>query len=370
MKPEDMTKDQVHDALEAKIRAAWPGVLSEDQERTIALGSNDDLRRLVAIAEVAGKLVVKGSAPEETYSASNVHHLKGKWTLDGHDFRHSYILARDMYESVQYEGPDWAPFNLWQAAEDSYGAQCDAARTLLYSPKCKELWARIAEKYERPDNIALTLPMRCAEFQHAWEMIPKQKPAEFRDDQLAIQRKAEQLAAELERFYARWDYDNGAPPIDFNDLFSPEEELEANRRIRQHNHGIANRALQKQGHRGLDWDNGAHVDVFDTWGLLIGAHGERGGIVPKLPELVRRVGSLFADEAKTVHLERPKGANTARNYFARRLIGYFTRETGLVSPAIVAAIASMFFAEPMTDNDVQGQMDRLPSGKLMQDGEG
>jgi hypothetical protein len=276
----------------------------------------------------------------------------------------TYVLAR--YECIGfYTGPDWVPFNLWsnyEYAGDRQSSEC--AKKLIFSPGARELWAAIAEKYERPDNIAATLPRRCAEFTANWKATPKATPGDFRRSRQELKKMAETLAHELERFFHHRDPPDESGTINFTQLLTEEEQDSMDQRILWHNYGIHNYALKAHGHRGVDYEDFLKVEgVFPTYELLLMDDRSEPGIVPDLPSLLRRIGAIFADDGQTPPLQRPNAANAERNYFVRRLIRYFKHECGEASPTIIAAIVSFFFAQGITDNEVSKQMNVLPDGR-------
>ena len=252
----------------------------------------------------------------------------------------AFVLAKD--NEPNYTGPDWCPFNLWQAACGGYGRQIKAAaKVLIESPGARELWEAIGEQHQRPDNIAVSLPTWCAEIRVHWAATPKMTRAEFIADRKDLKRMAERLARELDHFFDRWD------------------ELETRPEQNFEGGGVINftQLLTE-----AEQERFGSLDYF-TWELLIGDDRGNPGIVPNLPSMLRRIGMLFEEDAAFPPLERPNGANAERNYFSRRLIAYF-KNTGHMSPAIVASIVSMFFPQGITENEVSQQVGRLPSGRL------
>ena len=99
--------------------------------------------------------------------------------------------------------------------------------------------------------------------------------------------------------------------------------------------------------------------------LLIMDDRQNPGVVPDLPTTLRRVGSFLAEDKNRPPLEKPNTQNAERNYFVRRLLQYFMTATGDASPALIARITSLFYPQGITDNEVQQQRGRLPSGRLI-----
>lgn len=285
-----------------------------------------------------------------------------------------YRLAKDTHVGMSYSGPDWVPHNLWQQYEYEFGApganpertrQC--AQKLIFNPGAKEIWDLIAGKYDRPDNIASTLADRCAEFLDQWHATPKRTPSEHRESRLELQRRAEQLAIELERFFDRHFHGGDSKP-NFTLLLSEDEQQGMLKRMQAHNHRVRNRALQDAGltgHRFQEYlESGQSVeDARDLDWLLLLEDEAEPGIVPDLPDMLRRIGKFFAEDADPAPLQRPNGENAERNYFVRRLVRYFKHEHGSVSPTIVARVTAVFFAEGITDNEVSKQLEFLPDGR-------
>jgi hypothetical protein len=290
---------------------------------------------------------------------------------------HTYVLAKDMCTDMAYNGPDWAPFNLWQQCE--YGPHGpnpartqECAKTLLYGATARELWALIAERYERPDNIAAALPVRCAEYLDHWHVTPKVTPSEHREARQRLAQHAKQLAIELARFFDRWDYEDSTP-INFTQLLTEAEQEATDERIRHHNHILRNRALMDVGADGREYadytagpDSSQPISIWnpaqsasdsnDTTSLIL-------SIVPDLPDMMRRIAKLFEKDGQAAPLQRPGADNAERNFFVRNLIRYFLHEHGGTSPTIVARITSMFFAQGITDNEVLKQAPYLPDGR-------
>jgi hypothetical protein len=258
---------------------------------------------------------------------------------------HAFILLSDAFTGDYPQEPAWYPYQLWSTAQGLWGGQGrkKAAETLLRGAGAQQLWAKIASKYEHAEMVAAQLPEKCEEALEAWRVIPKEPQTEWQKSQEGIERKAHQLATEMERYLDRWDWNYGDPPRDFYGLLSEQEQAEAARRIS---------ALH------------GPLYVHETWELLLGDDRGVQGIVPDLPEMLRRIGKLFGEESKRVYLERPTGANAERNYFARRIIEYFRKSHREgPSPAIVASIVSLFFQQGMDAADVQAQLNALPSGR-------
>lgn len=384
----EMTRDEICAALTEKIRAAWPGDLPAELERSLSVASNDDLRKYLALAQGLADVGVADPTVWIEPEASQVPAYRPGTIYErtGNELpKHRYILAKDECSGIGYQGPDWCPFNLWSAYE--FGAagpnpkltkQC--AERMIFSTGARELWQLIGEHYERPDNVALVLPVRCAEYFDQWEATPKRTPSEHRQFRLELQRKAEQLAKELEHFFDRHFYDLPDDQPNFTLLLSEQEQDEMLERMQCHNHRVRNRALRDAGLRAHDFhdyiapvDPSKPLSVFnvskaadDTGSLeslLLTDDDWRPGIVPNLPDMMRRIGQFFAEDAEVAPLQRPNAGNAKRNYFVRRLIQYFTGEKGHLSPTIVARITSMFFEQGITDNEVSQQVGRYPDGR-------
>lgn len=343
----------------------------------------DDLRRLRnTIAQIRESIMdAEGQPLPEALMLQHAARL----VMEGDEppvDRHGYALAKDECRGF-YDGPDWCPFNLWNDWEfGPHGPNPpltkECAGKLIFSPGAKELWALIAERYERPDNIALALPMSCAEFLDHWKATPKRTPSEHREFRLELQRRAEQLAVELERFFDRFDYEDYSGPPNFTLLLSESEQDEMLERIQRHNYGVRIRAGETRYRDFHDYigpsdpsqppsvfnPSRASADTGDLERLLIMDDEWNPGVVPNLPSLLRRVGAFFAEDAQVPPLQRPNAENAERNYFVRRLIGFFVHSFGNASPAIVARITSMFFPQGITENEVSKQMHYLPDGRF------
>lgn len=290
---------------------------------------------------------------------------------------HKYTLAKD--HAPWYEGPDWLPFNLWQLRESPIIENAEIATlisdcaAILSKPESRPIWEAIAAKYEYPDNLSLELPIRCAEFRYHWRHTPKRTPSEHKAHCQGLKRHADILAVELARFFTGMDpiemgdVDTRHSP-NFTQLLSEEEQDAMQKKIDWHHFCVAQAALSSVGSSVvLDFNEfreglGRSASA-DLWGLLIMDDKESPGIIPDLAEITRRIGLLFSEGQNAAPIERPNSANAERNYFVRRLLMYFESATGEVSPALVAKIVSMFYEEAISDNEVQQQRGRLPSGK-------
>ena len=296
----------------------------------------------------------------------------------------AYLLAKDECVGAEFDGPQWVPFNLWSHyAFGSFGPNPalskECAKKLIFSPESEKIWGMISDRYEAADSIASKLPARGTEFLDHWRIIPKVSPAEYREAKQNLARRAKQLAEELARFFDYRDYED-AGAINFTQLLTEQEQLDFYAKIQTHNFQIRCSALRgvgfDQAYLYADYASPADPskpasplnilkcasDTGLTETLLIG-DGEDAGIIPDLPDMLHRIASLFADEAQLPPLQRPHAENAGRNYFVRRLIGYFVREHGAMSPTIVARIASIFFSQGITDNEVTKQMKFLPDGR-------
>lgn len=290
----------------------------------------------------------------------------------------NYILAKD--EVTDYSGPAWVPFNLWQLREYPLGSTSTRKKRVAYCAEqlisgagAKEIWDAIASKYDHANAHALELPLRCAEFLEQWEAIAKVTPGEHKKDREALKRMADQLATALDRYFMTIDplaFDesevDGVP--NFTQLLSEHELLDMESRIDWHHYNVALLAWELTSTKsGIGFEKFkeavggiAQTEAFD---LLI--HDDRNvpGIVPALPSMVRRIGEFLAEDKDRPPLARPGSKNSDRNYFVRRLIEYFTKSSGSISPALIARITSLFFEQGITDNEVQQQRGRHSSGR-------
>lgn len=348
-------------------------------ERSIELASNDDLRKYLAFAELARSIPVNASRiePPAQVDSRNENELgDSPWPKRRHarplrevvnsrgyseeNPQHTYVLAIDYIDD--YRGHPWIPFNLLSASDSSVASTY--ARALMDSTGSRDLWDRIGDHYRgqgRPDSIAATLPIRCAEFSARWRALPKSSPSEYAEARRTLSRKASQLSIEIERFLAEADRDDGEG-LTFMRLLSGEERERALQRVQRYCHTTLNKTLKKNGIRGIDYDDyvqpreGAREgsplnlpscigDVSDAWDLI-------DSVVPPLPQLMARLSNLFADDAGNAPLSRPNAVNAERNYFASQLCVYFWTEYGSVSPAIVSRIVSVFHAQGISENEV------------------
>jgi len=291
-----------------------------------------------------------------------------------------FILAKDVEPGHPIHGygtpPAWVPAGLWhlaisEPAPEGVSVQA-AAKRLIEAPMMPSLWEALAEKYPASNYLSLELPAKCAEYLAAWDAMPRRKPAEHRKFREGLRRQALQLASELEAYFAGLESDcgEGMGPPNFTQFLTEPELQRMEARMAEYNYLQRNctTSLTKEDHQRarVEYEQSGwwEVDGDNLIGLLISSDPEAPGIVPNVPELLRRVGKLFNDDADHAPLERPASDNAARNYFARRLIGYFQRRERNISPALIARIVAVFHANPMTDNDVQQQIGRMPSGRL------
>ena len=297
----------------------------------------------------------------------------------------SYALARNECGDW-YTGPDWAPFNLWQAAEYGHGQENACAKVLCYGAGAEALWGSVAAKYPHPDSVALSLPMVCADARVRWADMPRMTPSEFRAHRERLARHAEQLAVELERFYLPRDPDSYEVSglLDFAELMNKDELDRLDASIRVATNGIVNRARKSAGLSPLTWgeynDIGddaralgyqnerlyrpdyvctpAREDAKKVYALMLRDHVshwqneyEYGG-VPTLPDMLRRIAGKFAEDGQDAPIARPNLANAERNFFARAVCKYFWQSKADISPAIVRDIVCMFYPQGMDENEV------------------
>jgi hypothetical protein len=393
-----LSEEEIRAALIAKITAAWPDWQNNDDlSKSIDLASNDDLRKYLALAEVAREIAaglqpVSGGISDERRQSSAsdandaasptkspnsneqpqyvaIGSVNGKGFSE-EDPTHTYVFAIDY--DLGYTGPRWIPFNLFSQAQGyGFGSRNSSihlsgacARKLIDAAGAESLWAAIGKQYRGkglPDYIAETLPARCAEYLHRWQAIPKLTPGEYREKRESLARRAEQLAKEVDIFYADAHIEDGEG-FSFMRLLSEEEKSDAYTRIRYHNHVLRNSALKDAGVRGKDWNeyssdfdpscplsawnpSPAASDAAHTWEII-------DVIVPALPEMLNRLAMAFRADADKAPLSRPNIANAERNYFTRELCAYFWRECGDASPSIIADIVNIFFAQGISENEV------------------
>lgn len=385
-----MSRDRqtVRAALLAKLEATWARYKENPElRRIVESASNADLRKHLAWAECASEILSESDADTLSARYSEDDRLKfgrlrhARWSPRGT----GYVLARK--ECDWYRGPDWVPFNLWQTAEYGSGLNQECAVTLLQASGAELLWSAIAAKYPQPDNLALSLPMVCAEAKARWADIPRMTPSEFRAQRENLARHAEQLAIELERFYLPRDPDESefSGLLDFQDLMTQEELDRLDQAIRVTTYAIANRALERAGLPPVVWDDyndigdearalgygnsdlntPARIDAKAVYSLLLRDHVshwqydyEYGG-VPTLPDMLRRIAGKLAEDGKTAPIARPNLANAERNFFARAVCKYFWQSRGDISPAIVRDIVCMFYQQGMDENEVSQMAARV-----------
>ena len=305
-----------------------------------------------------------------------------------HDWS-TYLLAKVMYRPGEYDGPDWVPFNLWQATH--YAPSDKFANRLIYSPGARELWALIGEVYDRPNNVATELPMRCAEAEQEWILASKLPPAKHRDHMLRLKASALAIAAEIDMIETRERPATGER-FDFMRLYDEAEKAIVYQNVRVHNLRLRNTVLLEAQGRKLgykpgdvsatvsrteyeeynkpaDWHKNPNLadgslatcDASYTWSLLLGDEDGFPGIVPGLGSQLRRLAAYFSNEAGAPPMQRPAFENAERNYFSKRICSYFQTSFGHVSPTIVARVVSLFFAQGITDNEVSKQIAKLAS---------
>lgn len=298
---------------------------------------------------------------------------------------HEYLLARDMESAGSYAGPDWLPFALSQLPEK------ETVSCLVNSAGARELWAAIAETYEQPDRVALTLPMEIDYARQQWANTSKRTPAEHRDYCEKLKRRAESLAREVDRIESLEAMETGER-FDFMRFYSEDEKRRIYTAVYLHNLRLRNTGAREiQGAAlgyGLGdlaggvaspiaWDDYiapqdrdrplsptnhsvASTEAGATWELLLGDDEEWPGIVPSVADMLRRLGRFFGESAGAPDLQRPAHANAERNFVARHLCRYFRDSTGTASPSIIAVIVSMIYPQGITDNEVSQMIRKLP----------
>lgn len=308
---------------------------------------------------------------EDDREAEDEVHGRGG-LIDQHDWR-KYLLAKDTHRGF-YEGPDWVPHNLWSAL-----SHVGAAKRLVESAGAKELWMLIEATYEHPNSIATTLPMQLDFVREQWLRLSKRTPAEHRDHYQALKAKAESLAIEVDRLESLEDLLTGEK-YDFMRLLNEDERSDIRRWIWRHNLVLRNSAAlgvkgEALGYGACDiagnvsgpvhWDqyteldksalpprSDADIDAWATFNLLLGDEDGFSGIVPSISNMLRRLAAHLGEQSELPPLQRPAFANAERNFVTRHICRYFKDSYGLVSPAIVARVISMFFPQGITDNEV------------------
>lgn len=387
-----LNREEVREVLVAKITAAFPRYINNPElARAVELGSNDDLRKHLACAELLA--TVEPVAPREYVEPAPLtpeeERERSKRVLSictGAGMpTHRFVMARDQCEGF-YDGPAWVPFNLWSLYKyEGQSPISDCAGELIHHPDAESLWTAIGEKYERPNNVAGNLPVICANAIADWRAMPRDTPAQHKVKRDDLARKAKQLAIELERFFLARDPDEHELPglFDFTQLMTDDERERLDVTVRRMTGLIVNRARKDAGVRKLDWDKynsigddaralgyrdsdlytPARKDANLIYQLMLRDHTAPydypyGG-VPMLPDMLRRIGGLFTADGDDPPLSRPNAANTERNRFARAVIRYFWTSYGDVSPNIVARIVSVFFPQGIKDDDVSQMIPKV-----------
>ncbi len=304
-----------------------------------------------------------------------------------HDWRR-FLPAKVMYSDGRYEGPDWVPFSLWQAT--TYSPSDKFAKKLVFSPGARELWSLIEETYPRPNDVALQLPMRCAETAERWRLISKRTPSKHREQMLRLKANALAIAAEIDATEASESFETGTK-FDFMRLYDDTEKAIVYQNVHLHNLRLRNVVLLEeqgkplgfkrgdvmapvtrtnlddytraaQGHDNPNLSNGslASIDARDTWELLIGDDERWPGIVPTVANQMRRLATYFDALSNEPPMQRPSYENAERNFYSRHICGYFHSSYGHVSPSIVARIICILFAQGITENEVSQQIAKLP----------
>lgn len=290
--------------------------------------------------------------------------------LDDHDWG-KFLLAKDMYRGMGYDGPEWVPFQLWQAKDH---APTDVfAEALISSPGARELWDLIAQKFDRPNDVAIQLPMRLAEASDKWRLVSKRTPADHREHCLRMKANALALATELDAVEARERFETGEV-FDFMRLYDSREKeiVYQNVAIYTLRHGsdfpdenpgatLGDYLAPEDTDSPLSPVNksAANYDAGPLWELLCGDDEQWPGIVPTLPGQLRRLAAYFDGLSNNPPLMRPTYENAERNFVSRYLCAYFQNSYGFVSPTIVARVISIFFAQGITDNEVSQQVAKL-----------
>lgn len=398
-----MNREQLREALLAKIEAAWPRYKENPElARRLELASNDELQRHVVMAQAAAE-AISSPLPESTEglpqrdidpdTGLSRHVHTSKWQL------HRYTLAKDEC-GEWYKGPDWLPFNLHSRTSSCGGTNAERACALALANAAgsQKLWRDIESHYSRnvftgepeknPDLIAFTLPSVCASAKANWAGIPRLTPKKFKEHRAELGHRAEQLALELERFYLPRDPDDFEYPglLDFMELLNEEECARLDQAIRVTTLRIANRALEQAGSRRLDWDEyndigkeardlgyqigdvlpPARQDAIAIYQLLVRDHtsqySSNYGGVPTLPDMLRRIAASFRADGDLPPIKNPNQGTAERSFFARALCKYFWTSFGNVSPAIVRDLVSIFYPESITEGAVSQIIRKVKEG--------
>lgn len=389
---QELSREEVRDVLIAKITAAFPQFRDNPElARAVELGSNDDLRKHLAWAELLA--TVEPVEPREHVEPLPLKPDEERELMrrvltqktGNHLSAHEYVMARDECEGF-YDGPAWVPFNLWSLYRyEGHSTISECAGELINHPDAESLWAAIGQKYERPNNVAGNLPVICANAIADWRAMPRDTPAQHKAKRDDLARKAKQLAIELERFFLARDPDEHELPglLDFTQLMTDDERERLDVTVRRMTGTIVNRARKSAGLRMLDWDEynsigddaralgyrdsdlytPARQDAHFIYGLMLRDYTKSydypyGG-VPTLPDMLRRIGERFIADGDNPPLLRPNAANAERNRFARAVIKYFWMSYGDVSPNIAARIVSVFFPQGIKDDDVSQMIPRV-----------
>ncbi len=378
-------RETVRAALLAKLEATWARYKENPElRRMVDRASNADLRKHLAWAECLSETALESDADtlsprysdDDRRTFGRMRHAR--WSPHGM----GYSLAAN--ECSWYRGPDWVPFNLWQTAEYGQGSVRDCAEVLCYGTGAEQLWAAIAAKYSRPDGVALSLPMVCAEAKSRWAVTPRDKPSDYREQRETLARHARQLAVELERFFLPRDPDDYefSGLLDFTELMTVEELACLDHATRLTSHVIGNRALRRAGLRPVAWDEyndigdkarelgwrdedlhaPAREDAMDIYALMQRDHSRPDwpyGGIPPLPDMLRRIAGRFAEDGQDAPIARPNLPNAERNFFARAVCKYFWQSRADISPAIVRDVVCMFYSQGMGENEVSQMAARV-----------
>lgn len=351
----------------------------------IACANTDELRHHLLLARACAEAISEPLEPKSITTAPAAPKTRGPRINRGRTISigkdpltgellgpHTYALAKDEWAGEEYTGPAWVPFNLWHCYK--FG-DIECARKLIYGAGAKRTWATIAERFERPDNIASQLPRVCADALAHWRVQPRVTPKKWKEARESLARNARQIALELERFFMPRDADANEwhGLLDFTQLLNDEELRQLDAGIRWTAFAIHNTAREDVGARHAEraeyfgTDGLAHRspvvrDSHRIYDLLLEDHDDPydpGCIVPTLPDMMRRIADAFEADAADPPLSRPNFVNVERNHFARALIKYF-RAAGDASPTIIADVVAMFYSQGMDANEVSQLIRKTP----------
>lgn len=301
--------------------------------------------------------------------------------MDRHDWQ-TFLLAKTMYADQEYSGPDWVPYGLWSAYEWTGGPKREVVHALIYNPGARELWDLIQKTYDRPNNIAICLPMECQLASDRWRLLSKLTPSKHRDHMLRLKAHALAIANEIDRMESqealstgeRYDflrlYDEKDREIVYHNVFAFN--------LRHHDGSLEERDLvgetfgdyiaPEDPSQPLSPVNRSQAsrEAGEFWELLLGDDEQWPGIVPPLAGMMRRIATMFEQQAGSPPMKRPAFDNAERNHFTRHLCLYFRNSCGFASPAIISRIVPMFHPQGISDNDVSQMIKQLPGGNIPQ----